>query len=180
VLLLPPWLTWLPAVLGFYGDAPFPQQPFRDVGPIPVSLAPDEQLTRGGVDLLRESQFPDLHFKLGDKNGSWREGTAPVWISAFAGRNLEIDWVCHKPTWYSSQELSVGAIRLNTHLPRVKTVFPVLLCDISLKLTSGAYGSQLEAKLIGRGCQASDALLAILVGTPGAPLLTSGPFRPKP
>ena len=49
------------------------------------------------------------------------------------------------------------------HQARVKIVFLALLCDISVKLTSGAYGSQLEAKLIGRGCQASDALLAIAV-----------------
>src|SRR5579864_77345 len=43
------------------------------------------------------------------------------------------------------------------------TVFP-LLCDFSpLKLTSGTYGRQLEAKLFGGGRQASDALLAVAV-----------------
>jgi hypothetical protein len=52
----------------------------------------------------------------------------------------------------------------STHQPLVKILFLMRLCDFSpLKLTSGTYGRQLEAKLFGGGRQASDALLAVAV-----------------
>jgi len=46
-----------------YGDAPLLKQPFWDIAPIPVLLAPGAELTRRGIHLYRELQLPRPHFE---------------------------------------------------------------------------------------------------------------------
>jgi hypothetical protein len=43
------WELYVAAEVGIYGDVPRFQQPFRDVAPISVSLAPTPKLGRDGV-----------------------------------------------------------------------------------------------------------------------------------
>ena len=46
-----------------YTEFPLIQQPFWNVEPISISLAPGPKLRREGIGLYRESQLPDLHFE---------------------------------------------------------------------------------------------------------------------
>jgi hypothetical protein len=42
------------AEVGIYGDIPRIKQPFRDVAPVPVSLAPDAEPIREDIGLWRQ------------------------------------------------------------------------------------------------------------------------------
>src|SRR6266704_2749054 len=72
-----------------YGDVPLLKEPFGDVDTIPVSVAPDAELTRGGIHLCCELQLRDLQFEFSGECGSTRNGTPPIGIAAFAIENWE-------------------------------------------------------------------------------------------
>ena len=78
-----------------YGDAPFLKQPFGDVAPVSVSLAPSTQLNRAGVCVLRESQVPHLHFELGRERRAGPKGLPPIGIAATARHDGESGWYRH-------------------------------------------------------------------------------------
>jgi hypothetical protein len=76
-----------------YTEFPLIQQPFWNVEPISISLAPGPKLRREGMGLYRESQLPDLHFEFGSEDrGGWH-GTAPAGIAALTRRI----WLAHVP-----------------------------------------------------------------------------------
>ena len=56
-----------------YGDVPLLKEPFGDVDTIPVSLAPDAELTREGIHLYRELQLRDLQFEFSGSAGAGRK-----------------------------------------------------------------------------------------------------------
>ena len=82
-------------------DAPFLQQPFRYVDPIPVALAPVLQLVREGIHLRREPQLSDPHLEFGRENWRVQYGTTPVGISASSMRNRKSNWSRHSLRFYS-------------------------------------------------------------------------------
>jgi len=57
-----------------YGYVPRVKQPFWNVEPVSVSLAPVAELSREDIRLDRESQLPDLQFELGRNTGAGRMG----------------------------------------------------------------------------------------------------------
>jgi hypothetical protein len=67
-----------------YGDAPLIKQPFGDVAPISVLVAPVAEFIRADVVLRHQVQVPDLYFKRGSEGWSGRHGTAPGGIAARA------------------------------------------------------------------------------------------------
>ncbi len=78
------WWSRGAAEVCIYGDVPRIKQPFWDIGPVPVSLAPGSQLTGVDIGFWRQSQVPRLHFELGRE--SWSEperaSATPVRVSA--------------------------------------------------------------------------------------------------
>lgn len=65
-----------------YGDVPWIKQSFRDVAPVPISLAPAAELIRKDIGLWRQVQLPDLQLEFGGKGWSSLHETAPVGIAA--------------------------------------------------------------------------------------------------
>jgi hypothetical protein len=84
-----------------YGDAPLLKQPFWDVAPILVSLAPGAELTRRRIRPCRKLQLPDPQFEFSSESGSERNGTPPIGVSAFALRSGESNRYRHRPRSYS-------------------------------------------------------------------------------
>src|SRR5712692_2903250 len=74
-----------------YAESPLIQQPFWDVEPISISLAPGPKLRREGIGLYRESQLPDLHFEFRTENRSRQHRPPPVRIAALTRRV----WLSH-------------------------------------------------------------------------------------
>jgi hypothetical protein len=71
------------AEVSVYAESPLIPQPFRNVEPISISLAPSPKLRREDTGLYRESQLPDLQFELRTEDRSGRHETSPVGIAAF-------------------------------------------------------------------------------------------------
>ena len=96
-----------------YGDVPLLKEPFGDVDTIPVSLAPDAELTREGIHLYRELQLRDLQFEFSGSAGAGRNGTPPTGISAFASESWESHRYRHKsdhtPRWVALGEMKLAA-----------------------------------------------------------------------
>src|SRR5450759_5060098 len=84
-----------------YGDAPFLKQPFWDIEPIPVLLAPGAELTRGGIRPCRELQMSRPHFKFSRQGEQRRNGTPPIGVFALARRSGENRRCRHRPRSYS-------------------------------------------------------------------------------
>jgi hypothetical protein len=80
-----------------HGNVPRFQQPFWDVAPISVSLAPAPKLGREDIRLCGESQLPDLHFELGRKHRTGPKGFSPVGIAAFTRHDWESGGSQHNP-----------------------------------------------------------------------------------
>jgi hypothetical protein len=77
------------AEVEIYGDAPLFKQPFWDIAPIPVLLAPGAERTRRGIRPCRKLQLPDPQFEFSRESGSERNGMPPIGVSAFAPRRGE-------------------------------------------------------------------------------------------
>ncbi len=67
-----------------YCYVPFLKEPFGNVNTIPVSLAPDAKLTRGGIHLCCELHLRNSQFEFSSERGNTRNLTPPIGISAFA------------------------------------------------------------------------------------------------
>ncbi len=78
-----------------HSHAPLLKEPFWDVEPIPILLAPDPQLSRRRIRFRRESQRPDPHFELSRESGSRWNGTSPIGVSASALRGGDGNWYRH-------------------------------------------------------------------------------------
>jgi hypothetical protein len=113
-----------------YGDTPLPEEPFRDIAPIPVLLAPRAELTRGGIHRWSELQLPDPQFELGGENGSGLNGTPPVGVAAFASRS---DWYRHRPRSYSALGDSAGGISHGRMVTSVKSGSRILQVFVTKK-----------------------------------------------
>ena len=66
------------------GDPPFFEEPLGDVDTVPILLAPDAELARGGIRARREVQPPRLQLELGGEHGTGQDGTPSVRAAAFA------------------------------------------------------------------------------------------------
>src|SRR2546422_7433581 len=94
-----------------HGDVQLLKEPFGDVDTIPVSVAPDAELTRGGIHLCCELQLRDLQFEFSGECRSTRNGTPPIGISAFAIENWESRYQHkpdHTPPWVTCADRDWG------------------------------------------------------------------------
>jgi hypothetical protein len=85
------------AEVEIYSDAPLFKQPFWDIAPIPVLLAPGAERTRRGIRPCRKLQLPDPQFEFSRESGSERNGMPPIGVSAFAPRSGESNQYRHRP-----------------------------------------------------------------------------------
>jgi len=67
----------------------FLKEPFGDVDTIPVSVAPDAELARGGIHLCCELQLRDLQFEFSGECGSTQMGRPIGKSASFAMENWE-------------------------------------------------------------------------------------------
>src|SRR5216683_2240159 len=91
-----------------HGDAPLLEQPFGDVDPIPVLLAPGAELDRGRIRLWRELQASHPQLELGGERRDGRHGTPPIWVAALANSNWESRRYRHRPRSYAASGGSAG------------------------------------------------------------------------
>jgi len=72
-----------------YGDAPLRKEPFWDVDPVFVLLAPSPQFCRRGIHLGRELQLLNPQLEFGGERRAGRSRTSPIGVSAVASHSWE-------------------------------------------------------------------------------------------